>query len=140
VPDADSVNPQTRPTPAAAPSIPRHVCIFCDIIAGFEPARVHYRDDEVIVFENTLGWVPIMLLAVPIRHMQQKELWENMGHIAKVAAEIGERLCPNGFRLVSNFLGQAVWLGDAHQSQEHAHIHILGGCPLGPYVNPYRGH
>ena len=140
MPDAESTDQQTSLSSAARHSFPRHVCIFCDIISGFEPAKIHYRDEEVIVFENILGWVPVMLLAVPIRHIEQKELWQNMGHIAKVAVDMGERHCPNGFRLVSNFLGQARWLGDAHQSQEHAHIHILGGCPLGPYVNPYRGH
>lgn len=137
MPDAESH--ETKPTPAPSPSLPRSVCVFCDIIAGHEPATIHYRDDEVIVFENVLGWVPVMLLAVPIRHMQQAELWQNMGHIGRVAVEMGERYCPNGFRLVSNFRGEARWLGDAHQSQEHAHIHILGGCPLGPYVNPYLG-
>lgn len=118
---------------------PHYVCIFCDIISGFEPAKIHYRDDDVIVFENILGWVPIMLLAAPTRHLTQMELWADIQKVATVAANIGEQLCPNGYRLVSNFRNKAAWLGDAHQSQEHAHIHILGGIELGPYVNPYRG-
>jgi histidine triad (HIT) family protein len=125
--------------PSLSSTMLRPVCIFCDIISGFEPAKIHYRDDDVIVFENILGWVPIMLLAVPTRHMTQMELWNDIQKVATVAARIGEQLCPNGYRLVSNFRNQSTWLGDAHQSQDHAHIHILGGTSLGPYVNPYRG-
>ena len=38
------------------------------------------------------------------------------------------QLCPGGFRLLTNF-GY-----DAMQSQEHGHLHILGGTYLGHYV------
>jgi len=41
---------------------------------------------------------------------------------------MGEKHCPGGFRLVSNF-GR-----DAMQSQEHAHVHVLGGTFLGEYA------
>jgi histidine triad (HIT) family protein len=131
-----------QPAPHARPSssdLLRAVCIFCDIISGFEPARIHYRDDDVIVFENVLGWVRVMLLVVPTRHMTQMEMWMDIQKYATVAAQIGEQMCPSGYRLVSNFRNKAGWLGDAHQSQDHAHIHVLGGEPLGPYVNPYKG-
>lgn|GEM_PF-598858 len=138
MPDAESRDAAPRPGRSTSDRL-RPVCIFCDIIDGFEPARIHYRDDDVIVFENVLGWVRVMLLAVPTKHMTQMELWQDIDKVAKVAAEIGEKLCPAGYRLVSNFRNQASWLGDAHQSQDHAHIHILGGEPLGPYVNPYKG-
>jgi diadenosine tetraphosphate (Ap4A) HIT family hydrolase len=37
-------------------------------------------------------------------------------------------MCPGGFRLLTNF-GY-----DAMQSQEHGHLHILGGTFLGHYV------
>ncbi|MBI4329211.1 MAG: HIT family protein [Chloroflexi bacterium] len=103
-------------------------CIFCEIIARREPARVHYEDEDVIVFENRLHWTPIMLLVVPKKHLNQKELWADLGKVGRVAVELGEKLCPNGFRILSNF-GH-----DAMQSQHHAHVHVLGGMHLGPYV------
>ena len=103
-------------------------CVFCRIIAGQEPANVLYEDDSMIVIQNILRWVPVMLLAMPKEHKAQSEAWADMGHIGKIASEIGKKLCPGGFRLTSNF-GY-----DAMQSQEHAHVHILGGTFLGHYV------
>jgi len=103
-------------------------CTFCDIIAGREPAEVLYEDDEVMVFRNRLHWVPVMLLAVPKRHMTQAELWRDMGRVGEVAVRLGQEHCPRGFRLLANF---GV---DAMQSQEHGHVHILGGTFLGEYA------
>ena len=105
-------------------------CVFCEIVARREPARIVYEDDDVMVFWNRLGWVPVMLLAVPKQHLLQGELWTSttMSKVAKRAAEIGSQQCPNGFRLLSNF-GT-----DAMQSQTHGHIHILGGQYLGEYA------
>lgn len=104
-------------------------CVFCNIVAGREPANVIYEDDEIIVIQNVLRWVPVMLLAMTKQHTTQAELWENhIGNVGKIAAEIGKRLCPGGFRLLTNF-GY-----DAMQSQEHGHLHILGGTFLGHYV------
>lgn len=105
-------------------------CVFCDIIARREPANIRYEDEEVIVFDNRLRWTPVMLLVVPKQHMGQEEMWSNgtIARVGAVAVEMGQRLCPNGFRLLSNF-GY-----DAMQSQEHGHLHVLGGMHLGPYA------
>ena len=105
-------------------------CVFCEIVAHREPARLVYEDDDVTVFWNRLGWVPVMLLAVPKEHLLQGELWTSdaIAKVSKVAAEVGAQHCPNGFRLLSNF-GT-----DAMQSQTHGHIHILGGQFLGEYA------
>ena len=46
---------------------------------------------------------------------------------ARVLAYIKEH-CPNGFRLLSNFGYEAM------QSQEHAHVHVIGGTFLGEYA------
>ena len=109
-------------------------CIFCEIIAKRAPADLIFESDDVIVFRNQLRWVPVMLLASPKAHMTQAELWEGelLAAVGRAAAEVGRAHCPGGFRLASN-LG---W--DAKQSQEHAHIHVLGGTFLGDYVNPQR--
>ncbi|MDA1062063.1 MAG: HIT family protein [Chloroflexi bacterium] len=109
-------------------------CIFCEIIARRAPAEVIVESDNVIVFRNQLRWVPVMLLASPRAHMTQDDLWggELLAEVGRIAAEAGRAHCPGGFRLASN-------LGfDAKQSQEHAHIHVLGGTFLGDYVNPQR--
>ncbi len=105
-------------------------CIFCAIVAGQAPATIRYEDDKVLVIDNILHWVPVMFLAMPKTHMSQEELWQDMGEVARVAVEIGRQHCPNGFRLLSNF-GQ-----DALQTQEHGHLHILGGTRLGWYARP----
>ena len=49
-------------------------CTFCDIVARKEPATIRYEDEEVVVFDNVLGWVPVMLLVVPKRHMTSLSL------------------------------------------------------------------
>ena len=105
-------------------------CIFCDVIARRQPGAVRFEDEEVIVIDNTLNWVPVMLLVMPKVHMTQMELWEN-GMIAKVGhvvVDVGSRFCPKGYRVLSNF-GH-----DVMQSQEHGHVHVLGGMYLGPYA------
>jgi histidine triad (HIT) family protein len=103
-------------------------CTFCKIIARTEPAEILYEDDEVMVFRNRLHWVPVMLLAVPKAHRTQAELWGEMGRVGEIAVRMGREHCPNGFRLLSNFGYEAM------QSQEHAHVHVLGGTFLGEYV------
>lgn len=104
-------------------------CVFCNIIAGSEPGNIVYEDDDIVVIQNVLRWAPVMLLAMTREHTTQSELWaSHVGKVGAVAAEIGKRLCPGGFRLVSNF-GY-----DAMQSQEHGHVHIIGGTFLGHYV------
>ena len=103
-------------------------CVFCDIIAHKSPAEILYEDDDVIVFRNRLRWVPIMLLSVPKKHLSQAELWKDLGRVGEIAVRMGEEHCPDGFRLLSNF-GQ-----DAMQSQQHGHVHILGGVFLGEYA------
>ena len=105
-------------------------CVFCDIVAGKSPATVHYEDSDLIVISNKLQWVPVMLLAIPKRHVTQGQLWSDvvMGRLGKALVDVGNQFCPGGFRVLSNF-GP-----DAMQSQEHGHIHLLGGIHLGPYA------
>ena len=103
-------------------------CVFCEIIAGREPADVWHQDDEYLVFRNRLRWLPVMLLIVPKQHLTQDELWSDMGRAAKLAVQLGNEHASNGFRLLSNF-GR-----DALQTVPHGHLHLLGGTELGLYV------
>ena len=105
-----------------------YACTFCEIVARREPAEILYEDGEVIVFRNRLRWVPVMLLSVPTRHMTQGELWGDLGRVGEAAVRMGQEHCPNGFRLLSNFGHEAM------QSQEHGHVHIIGGTFLGEYA------
>ena len=105
-----------------------YYCTFCEIVSGKEPAEVLYEDDDVIVFRNRLRWVPVMLLAIPKKHMSQAELWRDMGRVGEIAVQMGQKHCPRGFRLLSNFGYEAM------QSQEHGHVHIIGGTFLGEYA------
>jgi len=103
-------------------------CTFCNIIERKEPANVRYEDDHVIVFDNALRWVPVMLLVVPKRHITQEQVWQEMGSLGRIAVEMGNQFCPEGFRILSNF-GH-----DGMQSQDHGHLHVLGGTHLGLYL------
>jgi len=106
----------------------RYGCSFCQIVSHKGEAEILYEDDEVMVFRNRLLWVPVMLLVVPKRHVTQEELWQNMGRVGEIAVRMGQEHCPDGFRLLSNF-GM-----DAMQTQQHGHVHILGGTFLGEYA------
>ena len=92
---------------------------------------MRYQDNELIVFENALDWVPIMYIIAPKVHLTQSEFWCSSLFLnaTRVAVQIGESDAVNGFRLVSNF-GD-----DAMQSQPHGHLHLLGGDHLGLYVD-----
>ena len=105
-------------------------CVFCDIVARRSPANIRYEDKRVIVIDNVLQWAPLMLLVMPKGHMTQEQLWSNgmIQEIGRTAVAMGRRFCPKGYRLISNF-GR-----DAMQSQEHGHVHVLGGMHLGPYA------
>ena len=103
-------------------------CVFCEIIAKREPAEILYETETVIVFRNVLRWVPTMLLASPKQHKTQAELWSDMAEVGAAAVKVAQEHCPGGFRLISNF-GY-----DGMQSQEHAHVHVLGGMFLGEYA------
>ena len=122
---------EARPEPASAQA--GTSCTFCSIVAGELPARVFHEEEDFIVFQNRLTWVPVMLLVVPKVHMNQQELWTDRDRIARIgelAVRVGETFCPGGFRILSNFGRQAL------QSQPHAHVHVVGGTELGPYVVP----
>lgn len=111
-------------------------CDFCGIVSGRLPRTVRHEDDDLIVFHNELTWVPVMYLIAPKAHMGQEEFWRSplFARAAALAIDIGGSDAPGGFRVVSNF-GE-----DALQTQEHGHLHVIGGTGLGLYVDfPRKG-
>ena len=105
-------------------------CVFCKIVAGEEPARIRYLDEDIIVIVNKLTWVPVMLLVMPKQHMSQLEVWSSglLNRMGSIATDLGSMYAPNGFRILSNF-GH-----DGLQSQSHGHLHVIGGAYLGQYA------
>lgn len=106
-------------------------CIFCKVASGEVPARIVYRDDEVVAFEDIQPQAPVHLLVIPRRHVPtlldtdagDAELLGRLQTTAvKLAREKG--LDEDGFRLVTNTLE------GAGQSVFHIHLHLLGGRPL----------
>ena len=107
-------------------------CTFCEIVAGRLPSRKVHEEDGIVVFHNRLSWFPVQILIVPTEHMTQAETWSSgdlMARMGKLAVKLGSELCPNGYRIVSNF-GD-----DALQTQPHGHIHVVGGAHLGLYAS-----
>ncbi len=111
----------------------RKDCTFCKVVDRKLPGNIRYEDDEVVVFDNHLNWVPTMLLIVPRKHMTQSDLWwsgELLARMGALAEELGREHAPKGFRVLSNFGS------DAMQTQPHGHLHVIGGTHLGLYVRP----
>jgi diadenosine tetraphosphate (Ap4A) HIT family hydrolase len=107
-------------------------CVFCGIVAGENPARWERRPGggapgdhgTVVCFHNQLKWARVMLLVIPSLHMTQREFWSSQVLLdaASLAVEMGDRHCGDeGYRVISNF-GRV-----AHQSQVHAHLHVVSG-------------
>ncbi len=125
--------PDQRPSQPLGQPRQRPDCIFCQIVNGSAPSRQEYLiDDEgqlisgsnLIAFHNRLDWARVMLLIVPRNHITQAEFWTTdlLREAARFATAIGDKQCPEGYRLISNF-GRP-----AHQSQEHAHMHLVSGA------------
>ena len=65
---------------------------------------------------------------LPGHVLTQGELWVDIGRVGEIAVKMGQEHCPRGFRLLSNFGYEAM------QSQEHGHVHVIGGTFLGEYA------
>mmetsp|Transcript_10006 Transcript_10006/g.14156 ORF Transcript_10006/g.14156 Transcript_10006/m.14156 type:complete len:139 (+) Transcript_10006:294-710(+) len=102
--------------------------VFDKLLSGEWPSDKVYEDDEAFAFRDVNPQAPVHILVIPKKRdglvklskarEDQKEL---LGHLMYVAQEIGNKECPNGFRLVVNDGA------DGAQSVYHLHIHILGG-------------
>ncbi len=98
---------------------------FSRIMSGDLPAKWVSNDPEspVVCFHNRLKWERVMLLVVTRMYMTQEKMWldDVLRDALRLAVQVGEEHSPEGFRVLSNF-GRG-----AHQSQLHAHIHVLSG-------------
>lgn len=105
-------------------------CLFCKIADGRIPAKIVYKDDDVVAFKDINPVAPHHILFVPKRHIGSMaeltvEDGELLGKLFAAAALVArdESLAypERGYRFVSN-VGP-----DAGQSVQHLHFHLLGG-------------
>jgi histidine triad (HIT) family protein len=107
-------------------------CLFCGIIDGRVKAKVVYRDDAVVAFNDIRPRAPVHILIIPRKHIAsvldiEPNDGELIGQIFQVAARLAREhgVAESGFRVVVN-AGP-----DAGQSVFHLHCHLLGGRQMG---------
>jgi histidine triad (HIT) family protein len=106
-------------------------CLFCKIIAGEIPADVVHEGDTTVAFRDIEAQAPTHVLVVPRHHHPDAASLaaaepEVLVDLVNAAAAVAERDgLGDGYRLVFN-TGPA-----AHQTVFHAHLHLLGGRPMG---------
>jgi histidine triad (HIT) family protein len=103
-------------------------CLFCKIINGEIPAKLIYRDDSVVVFDDIHPQAPFHKLIVPIKHIDtlnalHAEDNELIGHMMQTAKMLAKNLNidAEGYRVVMNCNA------GAGQTVFHIHLHLLGG-------------
>ncbi len=101
-------------------------CIFCQIITGEAPARIVYRDAEMVALHDITPQAPTHILIMPVRHiasLAETQMSDTalLGAMCQRAVTIARELKLPGYRLVINTGAQG------GQTVEHLHIHLLGG-------------
>ena len=101
-------------------------CIFCDIIAGREPASIVYEDDDVIAFLDIFPINPGHTLVVPKQHAARlADLDAKAAGNMMVAAQ---RVAQALYRSRVFCLGVNLTLADgeaAGQEIPHVHLHVF---------------
>lgn len=103
-------------------------CVFCRIVQGIEPARILYRDEEVIAFRDINPQAPFHALVIPTQHiasLNDIEVAQDrvLGKLFLVAKQIAHDAgyTESGYRVAMN-CGR-----DAGQTVFHIHLHVLAG-------------
>jgi histidine triad (HIT) family protein len=103
-------------------------CIFCRIASGETAARIIYKDEMAVAFEDINPQAPVHVLIIPRKHIATTlDLAPGdeslVGHLFEVSTRIAREkgIAGKGFRLVMNTNEEA------GQSVFHIHLHLLGG-------------
>jgi histidine triad (HIT) family protein len=104
-------------------------CIFCKIARGELPAKVVYRDGEVVAIEDLNPQAPTHLLLMPVEHHDDIVGAATDANLMATMFRVGSKLGSEhggegGFRLVIN-TGP-----DGGQTVGHLHVHVLAGRHL----------
>lgn len=107
-------------------------CLFCRIVAGEVPADVVADDERAVAFRDINPAAPTHVLVIPRDHHPNLAAVaaadpDTLTAMIRLAAAVAdsEGVAGDGYRLVAN-TGAA-----AHQTVFHAHVHVLGGRPMG---------
>lgn len=101
------------------------MCIFCKIINKEIPADIVYEDDEVLAILDVNPLTEGHTLVIPKAHYKNMldtppELIEKLASTSqKIAKDYVEKYSMSGFHLVVNNNGEA------YQSVDHLHYHII---------------
>ena len=101
--------------------------IFGKIARGEIAVELLHEDEVCLAFPDVTPQAPVHILVIPREGFEDITQTDEatVGHVFRVAAELGQKLCPGGFRLVTNKGA------DGGQSVQHWHVHVLGGRELG---------
>ena len=106
-------------------------CLFCKIRDAQIPAKVLYRDELCLAFEDINPEAPMHALVIPSRHIPTlNDLGlddrEAIGHMHWVAAKLARDrgYADSGYRTLINCNR------DGGQRVFHVHMHVLAGRPL----------
>jgi len=101
-------------------------CVFCEILAGEEPASFLYRDDRCSAFMDIQPVNPGHLLVIPNRHARYlADLDEETGaQLFRVGQRLAGALRKSGVRCqgVNLFLADGEAAG---QEVFHVHLHVI---------------
>ena len=106
-------------------------CLFCKIVAGEIPADVVHESGTTFAFRDLDPQAPTHVLVVPRGHYPNAAALAagepgTAADLFDAAREIADAEgLDGGYRLVLNTGA------DAHQTVFHAHMHLLGGRPMG---------
>ena len=105
-------------------------CLFCKIAAGDLPCDRVLETDTALAFRDIEPQAPTHVLVVPKRHHDNAAALaeaepQTYLELVRIAAEVADKDGCDGYRLVFNTGAQA------HQTVFHAHLHVLGGRPMG---------
>ena len=107
-------------------------CIFCKIIRKEIPAKIVFKNANIVAFSDINPKARIHVLIVPKKHIPTFNDFRSsdgklISEILLAAKKIAKKLKidSSGYRLVLN-CGS-----DAGQLVNHVHLHILGGEKLG---------
>jgi histidine triad (HIT) family protein len=106
-------------------------CLFCKIVAGDVPADVVHATATTLAFRDIAPQAPTHVLVIPRSHhanaadLAVAEPEVSVDLFRSAAAVADQEGLGAGYRMVFN-TGAA-----AHQTVFHAHVHVLGGRPMG---------
>ena len=110
--------------------------LFAQILRGEIPSKKVYEDEHALAFHDINPLAPTHILVIPkgpyvswddfAAKAPDVEIAGFIRAVGKIARNEG--LVESGYRLLAN-----VGLNSG-QEVPHLHVHIFGGCPLGPML------